>query len=73
MVSIPRGSNLVIGITFIAFMAEALIHYQLGAWQDDGPNQYPQLVIPDAKDFFSMIVIVGVFSWASASAIAYFG
>ena len=73
MVSIPRGSNLVIGITFIAFMAEALIHYQLGAWQDDGPNQYPQLVIPDAKDFFSMVVIVGVFSWASASAIAYFG
>jgi len=54
-------------------MAEALIHYQLGAWQDDGPNQYPQLVIPDAKDFFSMVVIVGVFSWASASAIAYFG
>lgn len=73
MVGIPRGSNLVMGITFVAFMAEALIHYQLGAWQDDGPNQYPQLVIPDAKDFFSMVVIVGVFSWASASAIAYFG
>ncbi|MAY90134.1 MAG: hypothetical protein CMN00_02990 [Rickettsiales bacterium] len=70
---LPKASNLVIGITFAAFMAEALIHYQLGAWQDDGPIQYPQLVLPDAKDFFSMVVIVGVFSWASASAIAYFG
>jgi len=73
MGSIPRGSNLVIGITFAAFMAEALIHYQLGAWQDDGPIQFPQIVFPDTKDFISMVVIVGVFSWASASAIAYFG
>jgi hypothetical protein len=54
-------------------MAEALLHYQLGAWQDDGPNQFPHFIMPDAKDFFSMVVIVGVFSWASASAIDYFG
>ncbi|MBP98853.1 hypothetical protein CMK18_23130 [Candidatus Poribacteria bacterium] len=72
MGGIPRGSNLVIGITFAVFMAEALLHYQLGAWQDDGPNQFPQFVMPDAKDIFSMVVIVGVFSWFSASAIAYF-
>jgi hypothetical protein len=66
-------TNLVMGITFAVFMAEALLHYQLGAWQDDGPNQFPHFIMPDAKDFFSMVVIVGVFSWASASAIDYFG
>ena len=47
-------TNLVIGITFAAFLVEALFHYQLGAWQDDGPIQFPQIVLPDTKDFISM-------------------
>ena len=66
------GSNMVIGITFAVFMAEAILHYQLGAWQDDGPNQFPQFVLPDKKDFISMVVIVGAFSWISAAAIDYY-
>ena len=45
-------TNLVIGITFSAFLVEALFHYQLGAWQDDGPIQFPQIVLPDTKDLF---------------------
>ena len=53
-------------------MAEAILHYQLGAWQDDGPNQFPQFVLPDKKDFISMVVIVGAFSWISAAAIDYY-
>ena len=65
-------TNLVIGITFAAFLVEALFHYQLGAWQDDGPIQFPQIVLPDTKDFISMVVIVGTFSWISATAINYF-
>ena len=54
-------TNLVIGITFSAFLIEALFHYQLGAWQDDGPIQFPQIVLPDTKDFISMVAIVGTF------------
>lgn len=66
------SSNMVMGITFAVFMGEALLHYQLGAWQDDGPNQFPQFVLPDTKDFISMVVIVGAFSWISAAAINYY-
>ena len=64
-------TNLVIGITFSAFLIEALFHYQLGAWQDDGPIQFPQIVLPDTKDFISMVAIVAGAdprsAWASAS------
>ena len=62
---------MVMGVTFAFFMAEALLHYQLGVWRDEGPT--PSGVYkwtwPDRKDLLSMIVIVGVFSWLSAEVI----
>ena len=57
-------TNLVIGITFAAFLVEALFHYQLGAWQDDGPIQFPQIVLPDTNnttfDFTAYVTDLGM-------------
>mgnify|MGYP003626537479 CR=1 FL=1 len=64
---------LVMGVTFVFFMAEALLHYQLGAWQDDGPIQFPQWTWPDKKDLVSIVAIVGIFSYLSAKVIDYYG
>lgn len=63
---------IVMGITFAFFMAEALLHYQLGVWQDGGPIQFPKWTWPDRGDLISMVVIVGLFSYLSATVIDYY-
>lgn len=63
---------MVMGITFAFFMAEALLHYQLGVWQDEGPIQFPKWTWPDRNDLISMVVIVGIFSYLSATVIDYY-
>lgn len=63
--------KLVIGVTFGFFMAEALLHYQLGVWQDEGPIQFPKWTWPDSTDLISMIVIVGIFSYFTGSVVGY--
>ena len=57
---------IIMGVTFALFMAEALLHYQLGVWTDEGPIRFPQWTWPDRKDLASMIIIVGVFSYLSS-------
>lgn len=57
---------MIMGVTFAFFMAEALLHYQLGVWRDEGPTQFPKWTWPDRKDLFSMIIIVGAFSYLSS-------
>ena len=57
---------MIMGITFAFFMAEALLHYQLGVWRDVGPTTFPTWTWPSSKDLLSMIVIVGTFSYLSS-------
>jgi len=64
---------IVMGVTFVFFMAEALLHYQLGVWQDGGPIQFPKWTWPDNKDLVSIVAIVAIFSYMSSKVIAYYG
>ena len=57
---------MIMGVTFAFFMAEALLHYQLGVWRDESPTQFPKWTWPNRKDLLSMIIIVGVFSYLSS-------
>ena len=45
--------------TFGLFMAEAVIHYNMGVHKADGKKGF---VLPPAKDFIKLAAIVGVFS-----------
>jgi|TARA_B100001996_G_scaffold344444_1_gene300218 hypothetical protein len=57
---------IVLGVTFAFFMAEALLHYQLGVWRDGSDIKFPQWTWPSRRDFISMIGIVGLFSYLSS-------
>jgi len=46
-------------ITFGVFMAEALIHYNIGVHKDKSVKGF---VIPPTKDIVKLAVVVGVFS-----------
>ena len=47
------SNTLILGITFALFATESLLHYQIGVWQDDGPIQFPKIVMPPAGDLFA--------------------
>ena len=52
-----NSNTLILGTTFALFAAESLLHYQIGVWQDDGPIQFPKIVMPPAGDLFAMAAI----------------
>jgi hypothetical protein len=59
------NSGLIVGgVTFTLFMAEALIHYNLGVHKD--PNETRKFVIPPTKDFIKLGLIVGTASFLNA-------
>ena len=56
------GGLMVSGITFGVFMAEALIHYNMGMAKSDGEFR---LRMPPPKELAKIAAVTGVFSLAS--------
>lgn len=56
------GSIIVTGITFGVFMAEALIHYNMGMSKAEGGFK---LRMPPGKELAKIAAVTGVFSIAS--------
>lgn len=56
------GSLLVSGITFGVFMAEALIHYNMGVAKAEGEFR---LRLPPPEELAKIAAVTGVFSLAS--------
>jgi len=60
-----KNNGLIVGgVTFVLFMAEALLHYNLGVHKD--ANETRKFVIPPTKDFIKLGLIVGVASITNA-------
>jgi hypothetical protein len=60
------GRYLVTGITFGVFMAEALIHYNMGrAKEDRKMGREPHFELPPPKELAKIAAVTGVFSVAS--------
>ena len=60
------GRYLVTGITFGVFMAEALIHYNMGrAKEDRKMGKEPHFELPPPKELAKIAAVTGVFSVAS--------
>jgi hypothetical protein len=60
-----KNNGLIVGgVTFVLFMAEALLHYNLGVHKD--PNETRKFVIPPTKDFIKLGLIVGTASFLNA-------
>jgi hypothetical protein len=57
---------LVTGITFGVFMAEALIHYNMGQAKADGKFE---LRLPPARELAKIAAVTGVFSLVSGAMI----
>lgn len=55
-------NSLILGTTFALFAAESLFHYQIGVWQEDGPVQFPKIVMPPAGDLVAMAAVSLVFA-----------
>ena len=60
-------SVIVAGVTFGVFMAEAIIHYNMGAAQKDGKFR---LRLPPAKEMAKIAAVTGVFSVLSGAMIS---
>ena len=56
------GNLLVTGVTFGVFMAEAIIHYNMGQANSDGKFS---LKLPPAKELAKIALVTGAFSIAS--------
>jgi hypothetical protein len=63
---LDMGRYLVTGITFGVFMAEALIHYNMGrAKEDRKMGREPHFELPPPKELAKIAAVTGVFSVAS--------
>ena len=56
------GSAIVTGVTFSVFMAEALIHYNMGMAKAEGDFK---LRMPPSKELAKIAVVTGAFSLLS--------
>ncbi len=60
------GKFLVTGVTFGVFMAEAIIHYNMGAAKDKTKNgERHHFQLPPAKELAKIAAVTGAFSIAS--------
>jgi len=64
------GKFLVTGVTFSVFMAEALIHYNMGMAKDKDKNgERHHFKLPPAKELAKIAAVTGAFSVASGALI----
>tara|TARA_R110000751_G_scaffold306888_2_gene426501 strand:- start:310 stop:534 length:225 start_codon:yes stop_codon:yes gene_type:complete len=56
-----KPNNTILGVTFVIFLAEALIHYNIGKADKEIPSS-KKISLPPAKSLLKIAVVVGVFS-----------
>ncbi len=60
------GRFLVTGITFGVFMAEALIHYNMGRMKEENADgKQPKFQLPPPKELAKIAAVTGTFSVVS--------
>ena len=60
------GSAIVTGVTFSVFMAEALIHYNMGMAKAEGDFKFR---LPPSKELVKIAAVTGAFSLLSSALI----
>jgi len=57
-----RNQNIITGVTFAFFMAEAIIHYNIGVKSIEPEHKFS---VPPTKDLFKLGITVAIFSITS--------